>query len=321
MANFDIGEIFGIPDAKGFTVEGGDDPNHPNIPASIDGYVFRQELVSDFFAWEKALAGVDGLYLIGPTGCGKSTLITQVFNRLNRPLIKIEGNPDVEFLDLVSSRDFVDGDTITVDGPLTQAMRYGVPVLIDEVDKFDPSTSSAIQKAVEDDPQVTVIENGNEVVKAKDGFKVIATGNSAGKGDSTGLYAGVNRQNEATLDRFMVTQVGYPTKDQERPILESVASSLPEWIREAMLDVAAEIRALYQGEAEGPQIEMPLSTRSLCRWAILCSAFQGMAADPEKNPVIHSVNRAFLFRAEPETQEAVKQLIHRVFGDPSNVGS
>lgn len=309
---YDVGETFAIPEAKGASIEGFTDTGSPFVPKRIDGYVHRQGLLSDIIAWLK-VGEDEGLLLVGPTGCGKTTGVTQVFSGLHIPVQRMNAHRRLEFADFIGHYTVVDGDMVFVEGPLTVAMRFGQPFILDEIDMLDPGVGASLNTVVEEG-YVTIAENGGEVVTAAPGFRFVATANTAGNGDRTGLYQATLRQNAAFLDRFWVVEVDYPEKAQEAVILEKRASGLPSWIREKMIDVAAEIRGLFTGEQEGPQIELPMSTRSLVRWARLTLSFQGVAK-VGKNPLLHAADRAFLNRTEPETKEAVHGIIKRVMGD------
>src|SRR5699024_3024058 len=261
VVQYDIGETFGINDAKGAMIDGLSDVGDPSVPKKIENYVFRKELVSDIMAWMKIGSG-EGLFLTGPTGSGKTSGVTQVFARLNQPVQRATGHSMMELADLVSEKTVIDGDIVSIDGPLTTAMRLGQPFILDEVDDLKPGVAVGLHSVVEEG-FLSIPDNGGEIVKAQRGFCVIATGNTAGNGDRTGLYQGTMRQNAAFMDRFWVVEVGYPDKAQEAPIIGKVAPGLPDWVRDAMIDMANEVRALFIGEAEGPQIEMPMSTRTL----------------------------------------------------------
>lgn len=313
VQRFDLGVAFGIDDAKGVQIEGRADESSPFIPKKIPDYKFRREVLSDVVAWLK-LDFADGLLLVGPTGSGKTSVVTQVLNRLNLPAQRIIGHRRLEFSDFIGNHTLIDGDMQFVDGPLTLAMRFGHILIIDELDRLDPGTAGSLQTAIEEG-FLSIPENGGEVVNAAPGFRVVATANTAGSGDRTGLYQSTMRQNAAFLDRFFVAEVGYPTSDQELPIIEAAAPGLPDWIRDAMVSMANEVRALFTGEGEGPQVELPMSTRTIVRWARLTEAFQGVSRSGQ-NPVKHALDRAFANRCEPETKVALHGIVDRVFGAP-----
>lgn len=307
--DIDIGDTFGIEEARGVAIEGYADTGNPFVPKVIDGYIHRQELLSDITGWLKIGDG-EGLYVVGPTGCGKTTGITQVLAQLNWPTQRITGNKRLEFSDFVGHYTVIEGDMVFIDGPLTAAMRNGHAFLLDEADKLEPGEGANLNTVIEEG-RLTIPENGGEVVTAAEGFRFIVTANTAGAGDRSGLYQSTLRQNAAFMDRFWVVRTDYPEVAQEQAILAGVASDLPDWLRNKMIEVANEVRALFVGDTEGPQIELPMSTRTLSRWARLSLAFHGVAKSG-KNPLNHALDRAFLNRTEPETREAVHGIVERI---------
>ncbi len=125
----------------------------------------------------------------------------------------------MEVAELVGHYTAIGGDLVWQDGPLTVAMRYGHWFVLDELDLIDPAVVAGLNTIVEGAPLV-VAENGGEVVQPHEDFRFIATGNTAGSGDATGLYQGTLRQNLAFMDRFWVVEVGYPSPVQEEEILK-----------------------------------------------------------------------------------------------------
>lgn len=128
-------------------------------------------------------------------------------------------------------------------------------------------------------------------------FRFVATANTNGGSDETGLYQGTLRQNLAAMDRFVLCEVGYPTPLIEQHILERSAPALPTELRELMVKFANEVREKFMGEGEGA-IEVTFSTRSLIRWADLTLRFQPVARQGLQ-PVMYALDRALAFRGLP----------------------
>lgn len=305
-----IADLFDLNIPKSITIERNVKPSL-FVPKSNPGYRFRQDLLSDVLAWMKLTDQTnDGLYLTGPTGSGKSSIICEVFARLNMPLQQTTGHARLEMPELVGHHVVIDGDTIWQDGPLTTAMRYGHGFLIDEMDLLDPSTAAGLNSIIEGRPLV-IAENGGELVKPHPDFRFIATGNTAGGGDSTGLYQGTLQQNAAFMDRMMVIEVGYADPDIEEEILKEALPNLPASIRTSMIQVANDIRDLFMGEnGNAGAIEVTMSTRTLLRWGHLLVFFSGKSAQGV-SPSGYALDRALCNRATPETRRAIHEIVQR----------
>ena len=302
---FGIAETFGIAAPSGMKVIGYASRSR-FVPVVDSHYVFRKEILRDVLAWLAEPSG-DGLYLSGPTGCGKSSLICQIAARLNLPVQRVNAHARLEVTDLIGHFTVVNGSMSFVDGPLATAMKGGHLFLLDELDVLDPATTAGLNTILGGGP-LSIPQTG-EVIDPQPGFRFVATGNTCGAGDRSGLYQGTLRQNLAFMDRFWVVSVPYPDADLEKTILRSTCPCLPELIRDKMIEIANEIRRLFMGgNGDGAAIGVTLSTRSLVRWAQLAIRFSGA-------PLTYSLDRALTFRAEPGTRESILQIVQRHFGD------
>jgi len=97
-------------------------------------------------------------------------------------------------------------------------------------------------------------------------FRFIATGNSGGYGDDSGVYQGERISSVAFLDRFQVFKVGHMDATDEQALLQKLAPSLPVAIVEGMVKLAGEVRKNFVGR--GGTLRVIMSTRSLCVWAM-----------------------------------------------------
>ena len=307
---FDVASAFGVKAPRGLEIEGYSDETHPNVPPK-QPYVFRQGL-NAVLAFLRD-AGGDALLLTGPTGVGKTSLIRQVAARLYWPVQEVTCHGRMEFADLLGGFQLMQGETRFVHGPLAIAAREGHLLILNEIDLMDPAELAGLNDSVEGAPLV-IAQNGGEVIRPHRKFRVIATGNSAGAGDSTGLYQGVLRQNLAFLDRFRVLRVSYPDPASELSLLHELVPDLPPEIARKLIVVANEVRRLFLGEpgadsAAGGELTLTLSTRTLVRWARLTVTFKGAPS-----PLAYALDQALTARAAAEERTAIHRIAADVLG-------
>jgi cobaltochelatase CobS len=304
-----VAPTFNIPAPANLMIVGNQETG-PFVPTLDPSYVFRKEMLRDVLAWLADSSG-EGLYLFGPTGCGKSSLICQVAARLNLPVERVNAHSRLELAELTGHFLLTGGSMHFIHGPLSIALRDGYLFLLDELDLLDPATLAGLNTVL-DGSSLSIPETG-EVIVPHPEFRFVATGNTSGAGDRTGLYQGALRQNLAFMDRFWVVAVSYPDPELENEVLSRSAPLLPEILRRRMVEVANEVRRLFLGESEeASAIEVTMSTRVLVRWARLAIRFSGA-------PLAYALDRALTFRAEPATREAIRQIVQRHLGDEAAV--
>ncbi|PPD43860.1 MAG: CbbQ/NirQ/NorQ/GpvN family protein [Methylobacter sp.] len=315
MKTLPIATTFGIDAPAHFTVEAFVDNQHPSIPSRID-YVFRKDPLRDVLAFLANPFG-DALYLTGPTGSGKTSLVCQVAARLNYPVQQVNCHGRLELNDLVGQFMLANGTMSFVHGPLSKALRDGQLLILNEIDLMDPSELAGLNDVIEGHPLV-IPQNGGEVVRQHPKFRLIFTANSAGQGDQSGLYQGVLQQNLALLDRCRMVQVDYSEPSVEKSILNETLNSLGitidpvmDMLTDNMIKVANEIRKLFVGSTDGPgSLSVTMSTRTLQRWTNLMVTYKRAP-----NALEYSLDRALTLRAEPAQREAIIRIARDIFGD------
>lgn len=308
--DLDAGQVFsGKP--SGTTVRGYAVPS-AYTPAIDHDYMFH-ESSRDVVVW--FLNAQEPLYIFGPTGCGKTTCIKQLAARLNYPVFEVTGHGRLEFSDLVGHLTVKNGNMTFEYGPLALAMRYGALLLLNEIDLTSPEIAAGLNSVLDGSP-LCIAENAGELIAPHPMFRLVATANTNGGGDDTGLYQGTQRQNLAWLDRFTICEVGYPSADVEKSLLSRRFPSLPESLCATMVDYANEVRKLFMGESSTSNltntIEVTFSTRSLLRWGDLTVRFQPLAHQGIQ-PVTYALDRALGFRASRETRAMLHELGQRMF--------
>ncbi|WP_323016354.1 MoxR family ATPase [Castellaniella sp.] len=234
--------------------DGGDKGMVPEIDPN---YVFDGEMLRNaLMAYELNLQ----LYVWGHAGTGKTQLHEQICARTNRPMIRVQHSANTEESHILGQWTARGGETIFECGPLADAMKNGWVYLADEYDFALPSVLAVYQPVLEGKPLVIKeADAANRVIKPHPNFRFVATGNTNGTGDETGLYQGTNIQNAANYDRFrMVFEVRYMPPDKETQILVKqggIAAS----DAERMVDFANRVRAEYSNA----KISAPISPRTL----------------------------------------------------------
>jgi MoxR-like ATPase len=162
------------------------------------------------------------VFITGLSGNGKTCMIHEVCAKLKRDLVRVNITIETDEDDLLGGFRLVDGETVWHDGPIINAMRNGSIALIDEIDLASHKIM-CLQPVLEGKP--IYLKKINEVVYPADGFNVVATANTKGKGSDDGRFIGTNILNEAFLDRFSATfYQEYPSIKMEARILNKYFS-------------------------------------------------------------------------------------------------
>lgn len=214
----------------------------PYIPESDDNYVFPGWTLEFVRMVDNGI----NVWLHGGSGAGKSSLAEQICATGNLPLMYQSFHEDVKPDQLFGGKELVDGNTVWYDGPVTKAYREGFVLLLDEIDGLPPEIQFCLYGILDRKPLV-LAENGNEVVKAHPNFRVVATGNTLGRGDETGMFAGTNILNRAFLNRFRVWyKVNYPSENIYRAIIER--EGVDQDVAKVVARLAKEINSGYENQ-------------------------------------------------------------------------
>ena len=158
-------------------------------------------------------------FITGLSGNGKTFLVEQACAQLKRELIRVNITIETDEDDLIGGFRLVNGETVWHNGPVIEALERGAVLLLDEVD-LASNKILCLQSILEG--KGVFLKKIGRFVKPADGFQVIATANTKGKGSDDGRFIGTNVLNEAFLERFCVTfEQSYPTPSTEQRILES----------------------------------------------------------------------------------------------------
>src|SRR5438445_1284660 len=164
----------------------------------------------------------------GYHGTGKSTHIEQVAARLNWPCVRVNLDSHISRIDLIGKDAIVirEGMQVTEfrDGILPWALQHNVALCFDEYDAGRPDVMFVIQRVLEVSGKLTLLDQ-NKVIRPHPCFRLFATANTIGLGDTTGLYHGTQQINQGQMDRWsIVTTLNYLPHDEE---VEIVAAKTP----------------------------------------------------------------------------------------------
>lgn len=246
----------------------------------------------------------------GYHGTGKSTHVEQVAARLNWPMIRVNLDSHVSRIDLVGKDAIVlkDGAQVTEfrEGILPWALQRPVAICFDEYDAGRPDVMFVIQRVLEASGKLTLLDQ-NRVISANKSFRLFATTNTVGLGDTTGLYHGTQQINQGQMDRWsIVTTLNYLEHDAEAAIVlaKAPAYDTPEGRKTimAMVRVADMTRnAFMNGD-----ISTVMSPRTVITWAENAEIFAG--------DIGTAFRMTFLNKCDELERPTVAEFYQRCFG-------
>ena len=200
-------------------------------------------------------------FVSGLSGNGKTFQIEQACAKLNREYVRVQISPETDEDDLIGGFRLIKGETVFQKGPVIKAMEAGAVLMIDEIDR-GTNKIMCLQGVLEGKP--VLIKKTGEVVEPADGFNVIATANTKGKGSEDGRYSGATIIDDAFLERFTITlEQTFPTIATEEKIVMKHMSkfeAVDEEFAKLLVGWADAIRKTFYDEG----IDEVISTRRLC---------------------------------------------------------
>lgn len=213
------------------------------IPDIDENYIFQIELLKN------VLMGLEEnipVLLWGHAGTGKSSCFEQVCARTNRPYMRVQHTANTEESHIIGQILANAEGTYFEPGPLTLAMKYGFVYNADEYD-FAHASITAVYQPILEGKSLVIKEAPPEwrIVKPHKNFRFVATGNTNGSGDETGLYAGTNMGNAANYSRFGITDnVNYMPFKQESAVI-AAQGGIDREDAEKLVTFAQSIREAY----------------------------------------------------------------------------
>jgi len=302
--NYTVQEVFGFPSQlalAGFVA------GHPLVPRATPGYVWDARIAKDFIEWLTE-PNPDPLWIAGPTGCGKTDALKNVFAALNIPTVIVSAKSSTEPDDILGRVQLRNGNTVFVPGNLLLAYEKGYAIIFDEIDGYNPEVIMACHRLLE---RATVTLDDGTIIKPATRIYMAATANTRGDGLGGDIYTATNIFNLASLNRFEKWEMTYPPAEVEEKILENTFNGkLQANIMKAMVKTAIDIRRAYlDGNCPGP-----ISVRDLLRWGRkLIQAWNRK----DVAPLYHSFDKAFGNGVDPHVRAMLHTLIQTNFGVPA----
>ena len=245
------------------------------------------------------------IFITGLSGNGKTYMVEQVCAQLKRECVRVNITVETDEDDLLGGFRLVNGETVFHKGPVVDAMERGAVLLLDEVD-LASNKILCLQPVLEG--KGVYLKKINQWVKPAEGFSVIATANTKGKGSDSGAFIGTNILNEAFLERFAITlEQEYPKNSVELKIVKGVFSDseVDENESQEFGDKLVRWADIIRKPYFDGGVDEIISTRRLVHIAKAFAIFKDR---------IKSINLC-IARFDEETKISFKELYEKIDGD------
>ena len=294
-----VRETFGIPvdmTVPAFSVA------DERVPDLDPNYVFDPDTTLAILA---GFAHNRRVMVQGYHGTGKSTHIEQVAARLKWPCIRINLDAHISRIDLIGRDAIVLRDGLQVtefrEGLLPWALQHPVALVFDEYDAGRPDVMFVIQRVLEAEGKLTLLDQ-NRVIRPNPGFRLFATANTVGLGDTSGLYHGTQQINQGQMDRWnVVVGLNYLPAETEQTI---VSAKVPEMEKKTIADMVKVADLSRQGFMNG-DISTVMSPRTVITWAQNTAIFKDIG---------FAFRVSFLNKCDEAERMLVAEYYQRVFG-------
>ncbi len=279
-----------------------------HVPEVDDDYLFNKETTLAILA---GFAFNRRVMVTGYHGTGKSTHIEQVAARLNWPCIRINLDSHISRIDLIGKDAIVlkDGKQITEfkEGILPWAYQHNVALVFDEYDAGRPDVMFVIQRILESSGKLTLLDQ-SRVIRPHQAFRLFATANTVGLGDTTGLYHGTQQINQAQMDRWsIVTALNYLPHAQEVGIVLSKNKSFDTEKGKKIIANMVRVADLTRNAFMQGDLSTVMSPRTVITWA--------QNADIFSRDIGFAFRLTFLNKCDELERSIVAEFYQRCFGE------
>ena len=277
------------------------------VPEIDDGYVFDDATTTSIlmgFKYNKKVL-IQGLH-----GTGKSSHIEQISARLNWPCVRINLDGHISRFDLLGKDGIVlEGDkqvTTFKEGLLPWAIKNPVALVFDEYDAGRPDVMFVIQRVLEAEGNFTLLDK-NKVIKQNKFFRLFATSNTVGLGDTTGLYHGTQQINQGQMDRWnIVTTLNYLSLDKEMDIILAKNKSLNNPKGKEKVSNMIKVASLTRKGFIAGDISTVMSPRTVLHWAENAEIFKDVG---------YAFRVTFLNKCDEIEKNTIAEYYQRCFGE------
>ena len=277
------------------------------VPEIDKTYKFDRETtlaVLSGFAFNKRVL-VQGYH-----GTGKSTHIEQVAARLNWPCVRVNLDSHISRIDLIGKDAIVlnEGKQVTEfqDGILPWAYSNPVALVFDEYDAGRPDVMFVIQRVLEAEGNFTLLDK-NKVIKQNKYFRLFATSNTVGLGDTTGLYHGTQQINQGQMDRWnIVTTLNYLAMEKEMEIILGKNKNLNNSKGKEKISNMIKVATLTRKGFMAGDISTVMSPRTVLHWAENSEIFKDTG---------YAFRVTFLNKCDETEKNTIAEYYQRCFGE------
>ncbi len=239
-----------------------------HVPDIDPDYLFNRETTLAIIA---GFAHNRRVMIQGYHGTGKSTHIEQVAARLNWPCMRVNLDSHVSRIDLVGKDAIVlkDGKQITEfkEGILPFALQTNTALVFDEYDAGRPDVMFVIQRVLEVSGKLTLLDQ-SKVIRPHPAFRLFATTNTIGLGDTSGLYHGTQQINQGQMDRWsIVATLNYLPHDNEVDIIASKVKSFDNDKGRDIIGKMVQLADLTRSSFVNGDLSTVMSPRTVITWA------------------------------------------------------
>ena len=288
---------------------------------SVDGFSKRSEFVPAIdnnykFDRDTTLAILSGfafnkrVLIQGYHGTGKSTHIEQVASRLNWPCIRVNLDSHISRVDLIGKDAIVLKDNKQVtefrEGVLPWSIQNPIALVFDEYDAGRPDVMFVIQRVLEQEGSFTLLDK-NKVLKQNKFFRLFATTNTVGLGDTSGLYHGTQQINQGQMDRWnIITTLNYLSFEKEFEIILAKNQKLNNVKGKEAISNMIKVASLTRKGFVNGDISTVMSPRTVLHWAENFEIFKDSG---------YSFRVTFLNKCDDLEKNIIAEYYQRCFGE------